>query len=153
MNNENVSFTNQSERIGKLILQLQRLERNPRIFGDAGTLTPSEIHTVDAIGLAGAVRMGQLAERLGITKGAVTQLIDRLEGKELVLRTSHPVDSRAVLISLTKKGELAFQAHESMHQQFFQKLSKELDNKEIAIFEKGLQIFTEVLTDHHSQVD
>ncbi|MEI3612707.1 MarR family winged helix-turn-helix transcriptional regulator [Pseudogracilibacillus sp. SO30301A] len=104
-------------------------------------MTPSELHTADAIGLAGAVRMGQLAERLGITKGAVTQLIDRLEKKELVSRTSHPSDSRAVLISLTKKGELAFQAHEAVHQQFFQKLSKELDNKEIAIFEKGLKIW------------
>ncbi|MEN6568000.1 MAG: hypothetical protein ABFC57_17080, partial [Veillonellales bacterium] len=46
-----------SEKIGRLIVQLQRLERNPRNFGQAGPLTPSEIHTVDAIGCEEGILM------------------------------------------------------------------------------------------------
>lgn len=134
-----------SQHIGRLILQLQRLERNPRTFGKAGTLTPSEIHAVDAIGEDGNVLMSHIGERLGITKGAITQIISRLEKKEIVFRTSHPEDSRAVLISLTEKGVVAFRAHMELHQNFYQKLSKQLNADEIAIFEKCIKIFSSLL--------
>ncbi|MFO1444025.1 MarR family transcriptional regulator [Bacillus sp. Bva_UNVM-123] len=126
-------------------MQLQRLERSPRTFGEAGMLTPSEIHTIDAIGLNGDVLMSQLANKLSITKGAVTQLVSKLEKKELVLRKAHPTDSRAILLTLTKKGEIAFQEHQAMHQQFYRKLSQQLEAHEIAVFEKGLKLFTEEL--------
>jgi DNA-binding MarR family transcriptional regulator len=74
-------------------MQFKRLERKPHSFGNAGLITPSEIHTIDAIGVADTVVMSELAQRLGITKGAITQLIDRLEVKGLVLRSTHPTTS------------------------------------------------------------
>lgn len=127
-----------SRQLGRLIMQLRRLERQPHHFGGAGPLTPSEIHTIEAIGLEGAVLMSELATRLGITKGAVTQLIARLEAKELVNRSPHPIDSRGVLISLTSKGIEAYTAHDDVHVQFYNQLSAQLNEQEIAIFEKCL---------------
>ncbi|TYR81323.1 MarR family transcriptional regulator [Priestia megaterium] len=140
-----------SHRIGRLIFQLQRLERNPRTFGEAGTLTPSEIHAVDAIGEDGNVLMSQLAERLEVTKGAITQVINRLEKKGIVCRTAHPEDSRAVLISLTERGKVAYQAHMELHQQFYQQLREQLCPDEIAIFEKCIKTFTNLLKEEHEQ--
>ncbi|WP_142505684.1 MarR family winged helix-turn-helix transcriptional regulator [Melghirimyces algeriensis] len=136
-----------SHSIGRLIFQLQRLERNPRTFGEAGTLTPSEIHAVDAIGEDGNVLMSQLAERLGVTKGAITQVIRRLEKKGIVFRGEHPEDSRAVLISLTDRGKTAYQAHLKLHQQFYQQLQEQLSPHEITIFEKCIKIFTGLLAE------
>ncbi|WP_223192570.1 MarR family winged helix-turn-helix transcriptional regulator [Paenibacillus sedimenti] len=126
-------------------MQLQRLERHPRNFGDAGPLTPSEIHTIDAIGYEGGILMSELASRLGVTKGAVTQLFSRLEAKELVKRSLHPDDSRAVLISLTEKGKSAYQAHEDVHLNFYKELSAQLDEEEIRIFEKCIQKLNEFM--------
>ncbi|MFM1654960.1 MarR family winged helix-turn-helix transcriptional regulator [Brevibacillus sp. B_LB10_24] len=116
-------------------MQLQRLEKHPRTFGEAGPLTPSEIHTIDAIGIERGVLMSELANRLQITKGAVTQLIVRLEDKNLVKRTPNPIDSRSVIVSLTDKGKSAFRAHEEIHSNFYRDLSSQLDEKEIEIFE------------------
>lgn len=65
-----------SRNLGRLIIQLQRLERNPRTFGEAGPLTPSEIHTIDAIGCGNGILMSELATRLGVTKGAVHKLLN-----------------------------------------------------------------------------
>ncbi len=45
-----------------------------------------------------------LAERLGVTKQAVTGLVDRMEYAELVLRTEHPLDGRCSLVRLTERG-------------------------------------------------
>ncbi|MDX8366930.1 MarR family transcriptional regulator [Cytobacillus sp. IB215665] len=108
-------------------------------------MTPSEIHAVDAIGIEGEILMSELARRLEVTKGAVTQVISRLESKKLVFRSPHYKDSRAVLISLTERGKVAFQEHEKLHEQFYERIREELDQKEIAIFERCIRIFTDLL--------
>lgn len=123
------------QNLSKLILQLQRLEKHPNTFGDAGSLTPSEIHTIDAIGLEGGILMSELANRLDITKGAATQIVGKLEGKRLVKRIPNPNDSRSVCVTLTEIGKSAFLAHEEMHLQFYEDLSSQLSEKEIEIFE------------------
>ncbi|AIQ12339.1 MarR family winged helix-turn-helix transcriptional regulator [Paenibacillus durus] len=143
MDNKNVAPSNKlnsgSRSLGQLIMQLRRLERQPLHFGAAGPLTPSEIHTIEAIGSEGGVLMSELAARLGITKGAVTQLITRLEAKELVKRSPHPNDSRGVLISLTEQGMEAYAAHEEVHLRFYDQLRSQLTDQEIEIFEKCIE--------------
>lgn len=134
-----------SHNLGKLFMQLQRLERHPHTYGDAGPLTPSEIHTIDAIGYDGEILMSELASRLGVTKGAVTQIYARLEAKELVKRSAHPDDSRAVLISLTEKGKNAYLAHEEVHLNFYKELSAQLNEEEIQIFERCIQKLNEFM--------
>ena len=47
----------------------------------------------------------QLAERMGMTKGAITKLADRLIAKSLVIRTSSRDDRRSQTLRLSKKGE------------------------------------------------
>jgi DNA-binding MarR family transcriptional regulator len=45
-----------------------------------------------------------LADRMGLTRGAVTKLADRLIAKGLVARTANPDDGRAQTLSLTGQG-------------------------------------------------
>jgi len=45
-----------------------------------------------------------LAERMGMTRGAITKLADRLIAKSMLVRTAHPQDGRAQTLSLTKAG-------------------------------------------------
>lgn len=131
--------------IGRLIMQLRRLERQPLSFGTAGSLTPSEIHTLEAVGPEGNVLMSELATRLGVTKGAVTQLVARLEPKGLVLRSQHPTDSRSTLISLSHMGCEAVAAHEAMHHDFYEQLRAQFTEEEIEIFERGIEKFADFL--------
>lgn len=46
----------------------------------------------------------RLAERVGMTRGAITKLADRLIAKSLLVRMSNPDDGRAQMLSLTPAG-------------------------------------------------
>ena len=46
-----------------------------------------------------------LAERLGITRGAISKIVDRLEGKRLAKRTQSAADRRSQMVSLTAAGK------------------------------------------------
>jgi DNA-binding MarR family transcriptional regulator len=57
--------------------------------------------------LAASDGLGQteLASRLGVTAGAITGLIDRLQLAGLAQRTSHASDRRRTVVSLTVQGQ------------------------------------------------
>jgi len=57
-----------------------------------------------ALGRCGPVTQRQLAETLLCSPRNVTTLLDALEANELVRRTRHPDDRRAVLVELTNRG-------------------------------------------------
>ena len=54
------------------------------------------------------VRPGTLAERAGISKQAMNQLLRSLEGFEYVARSAHPDEGRARIVRLTKRGRAAY---------------------------------------------
>ena len=51
-----------------------------------------------------ALAPSRLAERMGMTRGAVSKLADRLIAKSLLVRTADPQDGRAQMLSLTRAG-------------------------------------------------
>jgi DNA-binding MarR family transcriptional regulator len=51
-----------------------------------------------------------LGEALIVSGGTITNRIERLERKGLVVRTRHPDDGRGVLVTLTKRGRELFDA-------------------------------------------
>jgi DNA-binding MarR family transcriptional regulator len=55
----------------------------------------------DATNTGAAITAGQLAEATGLTTGAITGLIDRLEQAKLVRRTPDPQDRRKVVLEPT----------------------------------------------------
>lgn len=144
-NTDSAIVGNFSISVGQLIMQLKQLERCPRTFGEAGILTPSEVHTIDAIGSGDGILMSELATRLAVSKGAVTQMVSRLEAKEFVRRSPHATDSRAIIVSLTKTGFLAYQAHREYDQEVYRKLSMQTTPQEIEIFRTCIEKFCKIL--------
>src|SRR6202161_3975556 len=51
-----------------------------------------------------ALAPSRLAECMGMTRGAVSKLADRLMAKSLLVRTANPGDGRAQTLSLTRAG-------------------------------------------------
>ncbi len=56
---------------------------------------------------AGPLRMSDIADRLVLSKGGTTKVIDRLETLGYVQRRSDPVDRRATVVELTDAGRQA----------------------------------------------
>ena len=56
----------------------------------------------------------ELAEYLGITKQAVSKMVDYLEKNGYVMRKTHPTDKRGKTIVLTERGLLVMKAKEEI---------------------------------------
>src|SRR5438045_7707294 len=56
------------------------------------------------------MRMSVLADRLGVTPGAVSQVVAQLERMGLVDRVTDPADGRAVLVVPTAAAEAGYEA-------------------------------------------
>lgn len=67
-------------------------------------LTAPQIHTLLWLGEDGALTMGELARRLGITEKTVTGVVDRLEREGHVQRERCPEDRRVIYCRLTASG-------------------------------------------------
>ncbi len=48
--------------------------------------------------------VNEIGRRIGLTSGAITAAVDRLESCELVTREAHPSDRRARVVRLTPRG-------------------------------------------------
>lgn len=69
-------------------------------------LTATDHKYVDILLQHGDMTAGKLAEHTGLTTGAVTGVIDRLEKEGLVERARDPKDRRKVLVVLKKEAAL-----------------------------------------------
>lgn len=58
---------------------------------------------LDIVDRRAPISAGQLASEAGLTTGAVTAVLDRLEGKGLVRRVPDPDDRRRILVEVTDK--------------------------------------------------
>lgn len=68
-------------------------------------LSLSQVNALFRLYHHGASSVNDLASHLGITMAAVSQLLDPLIDKRLVLRSENPEDRRKKLIALTEKGK------------------------------------------------
>jgi DNA-binding MarR family transcriptional regulator len=73
-------------------------------------LHPSELHVLLAIRQTPDANATRLAERLGVTKGAVSQLLKRLEVKGVITKQVDPSQKNEVTMSFTCRGKQAIDA-------------------------------------------
>lgn len=87
----------------------RRLDRERRqAFADS-ELEPWEFDVLAALRRAGdpyQLTPGELLKETLVTSGTMTNRVDRLVARGLVLRTASPEDRRTVLVSLTPEGQL-----------------------------------------------
>ena len=65
---------------------------------DAVGLHATDLYALGVLTADGRLTSGELAERTGLTSGAATRLIDRMERAGLVRRAPDPADRRRVLV-------------------------------------------------------
>jgi DNA-binding MarR family transcriptional regulator len=70
----------------------------------AHDLSMAEVRAVDHIQAEGELTPRELGERLSLTSGAVTAVIDRLERGGWVARSPHPRDRRSVVVRMTEES-------------------------------------------------
>jgi len=111
----------------KIQYRIAMNDKRPHTFGTEQALHQSEIHFIDAVGPGTGVNATCAAQKLGITKGAVTQIADKLVKKGFVEKYKKPDNKKEVYIKLTSDGEIAYNAHRSFHKQLEDKMFAYLD--------------------------
>jgi DNA-binding MarR family transcriptional regulator len=66
-------------------------------------LNPTDHKCIDLLASAGSTTAGELAEATGLTTGAITGVIDRLEASGFVRREDDPDDRRRVIVRVIPK--------------------------------------------------
>lgn len=104
------------EKFSRVVKMWQQIEKQPRKFGIDEDLYSAEIHLIEVVGENKDMSVSELAGLMGITKGAISQTLKKLENKDLILKALDPSNSSRFLVKLTAKGKIAFYAHEHWHE-------------------------------------
>jgi DNA-binding MarR family transcriptional regulator len=95
-----------SEQIEELIREFRVSGNQDDAFDNLAAqrlgVNETDLHCLNIIENAGGVTAGELAVESGLTTGAVTGVIDRLEKKGFARRVSDPADRRRVKVEVTK---------------------------------------------------
>lgn len=93
-------------------------------------LTAPQFGVLEALFHLGPLSLGELAEKLLVTGGNVTYVMDRLESQGLVVRERSGNDRRVVRAHLTTKGRDTIESVFPGHVGFVQGLVSSLDSEE-----------------------
>ena len=120
-----------SEVVTTLIATSHRLQRvfNTRLSRQKGAvkLSGPRLRLLLAVEKEGRLRMGDVAENLGITSRTVTTLVDALEREGLLARLPDPTDRRATLLELTEKARTQFEQVRRIQMELGEELIAPLD--------------------------
>lgn len=102
-------------------------------------ITLQQMHTLEILGSCGELRMKELAEKMGVTTGSLTVLVDRLERARLVERRPNASDRRSIQVGLTPAGGRLFAEHHKLHARLSQELAGALAPEELEGFLEALR--------------
>lgn len=111
-----------------LALTLVELDKKTRCFGTDVPIFHSEIHVIKAIAEHPGIHVGGLADILGVTKGAASEILKKLERKALVIKEIDDLNLSRYSLSLTEKGEKAHKNHMHYHAVLNSIMENELQN-------------------------
>ncbi len=94
------------------------ISRKPKDYGTGDLLYFTELHTIKVIAGNKRVNMTQLADIMGVTKGAISQTINKLVRKELI-RKSNITNKKEVNLELSEKGNIVLKAQQSFQKEIF----------------------------------
>ncbi|HEY3164001.1 MAG TPA: MarR family transcriptional regulator [Candidatus Limnocylindrales bacterium] len=102
------------DHVDSVLRALRRVNIQGSFFGQTVAirfgLSESDIETLEALIDMGASTAGRLSELTGLTSGAVTRVIDRLEQAGFVRRVPDPADRRRVIVEAVPEKIAAVQA-------------------------------------------
>jgi DNA-binding MarR family transcriptional regulator len=94
------------------------------------------------------LRMSELSERLMVTGGNVTGLVDSLEKEQLVVRESDDADRRALRVKLTREGRRVFNLMAAEHERWIIEMFSGLSGRGSDALATQLQALKEHILNH-----
>jgi len=100
----------------RIVTKFQALHSRPHDFGIGVPLFPAEVHTLQCVGDHPGLNITELARRQGVTKGAASQMVKKLELKGLLSKAAQRGNEKDAVLALTRTGALARDGHNRFHE-------------------------------------
>lgn len=102
-------------------------QKIPKEYGVGVLLYPSEIHTIVAIGLNPDINCMKLSKKMGVTRGATSQIVNRLEKKNLISKNKKEDNKKEVYLKLEELGLIAYENQKKIGDEFYKDLYKKIE--------------------------
>lgn len=102
-----------------------KIEKNVQCYG----LNISEFGVLEMLYHKGEQPVQKIAEKILVTSGTITYVIDKLQQKELVYRKKCEKDKRIFYVCLTIKGEEMISGIFKEHKKFLEELFSGIDEE------------------------
>ena len=103
------------ETLVEVIQKAAFIDSQPVDLGDGSLLSAGEIHLIDMAAQYPHDTISGLASRLGVTKSAVSQMVQKLVVKGYIDRCREEGNRKNICLHLTPSGKKAFAWHTSLH--------------------------------------
>jgi DNA-binding MarR family transcriptional regulator len=117
------------ELIDEVRMSQNATDRFDDAVADAIGMNRTDMRCTDVLDREGPVSAGRLAEVTGLTSGAITTAIDRLERGGIARRLADPADRRRVLVELTpqarEQGNSFYAGHAELGERLYRRYSAE----------------------------
>ncbi len=135
-----------------------KVQRNRRLARDYGTgdqLTMVEAEACQLIAATGGISPSDLADRIGVTRSAVSQALKGMRTRGLITVENPPGNWKARVVSVTDKGAIVADGVTDLHRQMSDAVYAESpDDLEsyLALFNRLDSFFAEVIAVSKSKV-
>ena len=123
----------------KLFKEIMGIEEKALITSEYKDISVNDMHVIEAIGIDEKKNMSAVARELSVTVGTVTIAINNLVKKGYVKRVRSEKDRRIVLVSLSEKGEKAYNHHRMFHDRMVLAVLEGLGKEETEVLVKALE--------------
>ncbi|MDZ5470763.1 MarR family transcriptional regulator (plasmid) [Bacillus sp. 31A1R] len=102
------------------------------------TITPPQFVALQWLFEDGDMTIGELSNKMFLACSTTTDLVDRMEKNELVMRVKDPNDRRVVRIHLLEEGERIIEEVIKKRQMYLQEVLKNFTSDEIVLLKNNL---------------
>src|SRR3954471_10650197 len=107
-------------------------DRLTAAIAHAAGVAPTDLAAIEHLEASGPLAAGELAQRLLLTRGSVTALLDRLARSGWVRRVPHAQDRRSVLVELTSAATETGARHAGDYEEAVVRAARRLSAQERA---------------------
>lgn len=122
-----------------LVLTYQSFEQYSAPHIKSMGLTMTQFDVIATLGNQPPMTCKDLGDKTLVTKGTLTGVLERLEGRGIIQRSVNPTDARSQMIGLTKKGQQLFEKVFPEHLQHLQKAFGQLSKQDLHDLTQSLQ--------------
>jgi DNA-binding MarR family transcriptional regulator len=134
------SLTELLRKLDRVVARLAAIQQTPRSYDTEVQIHSTEIHTVQAVGENEDASLTQLAKRMGVTKGALSQTVAKLTRKGLVVKTPAQLSAREIRLELTEKGWAAHRSHEAFDRRILSAIQEHCGSETLTCVKRYLGV-------------